>query len=519
MTDYDAVIIGAGHNGLVCAGYLAKAGKKVLVVDGRTAPGGCASTREFTPGFQVSDCAQWLSQFDQSIIKDLDLKGAGLKIGKPKATISLQPDSNHLVLDGDTITGAGVDSADQTAYRDFRNMVRRFAKLMTTLYRNRPPKLVEQNWNDRLTLMKLGLGLKLLGRERLRDLMRIVMINIYDVMNEHFGNASLKSTIALDAITGTNMGPRSPNTVYSYLHRATGEYLGQTGTTQVLGGMGALGQSLATAAEKQGATLRLGAAVTHILKTDDRVTGVALASGETISAKLVISSADPTTTFRDLLGYHQMEAGVAKRVEHYRSRSGTAKLHLALSALPSFKGLTEAQLTERLVITPSMDGMETALNPMKYRELSDLHTFDISIPTLEDPALAPAGQHVLSAIVHYVPYAPDIGWEAGKPQLLKQLLRELEAFAPGISELVIASDLAVPSDLEASHGMTGGSWHHGELSIDQALMMRPFPGSTQYATAVSGLYLCGAGAHPGGGLQGLPGRNAAKEILKQGALS
>ena len=214
-----------------------------------------------------------------------------------------------------------------------------------------------------------------------------------------------------------------------------------------------------------------------------------------------------------------MEAGVAKRVEHYRSRSGTAKLHLALSALPSFKGLTEAQLTERLVITPSMDGIETALIPMKYRELSDLHTFDISIPTLEDPALAPAGQHVLSAIVHYVPYAPDIGWEAGKPQLLKQLLRELEAFAPGISELVIASDLAVPSDLEASHGMTGGSWHHGELSIDQALMMRPFPGSTQYATAVSGLYLCGAGAHPGGGLQGLPGRNAAKEILKQGALS
>ncbi len=519
MTDYDAVIIGAGHNGLVCAGYLAKAGKKVLVVDGRTAPGGCASTREFTPGFQVSDCAQWLSQFDQSIIKYLDLKGAGLKIGKPKATISLQPDSNHLVLDGDSISGAGVDSADQTAYRDFRNMVRHFAKLMTTLYRSRPPKLVEQNWTDRLTLMKLGLGLKLLGRERLRDLMRVVMINIYDVMNEHFANASLKSTIALDAITGTNMGPRSPNTVYSYLHRATGEYLGQTGTTQVLGGMGALGQSLATAAEKQGATLRLGAAVTRILKTDDRVTGVALASGETVSAKLVISSADPTTTFRDLLGYHQMETGVAKRVEHYRSRSGTAKLHLALSALPSFKGLTEAQLTERLVITPSMDGMETALNPMKYRELSDLHTFDISIPTLEDPALAPAGQHVLSAIVHYVPYATDIGWEAGKPLLLSQLLRELETFAPGISELVIASDLAVPSDLEASHGMTGGSWHHGELSIDQALMMRPFPGSTQYATAVSGLYLCGAGAHPGGGLQGLPGRNAAKEILKQGALS
>jgi phytoene dehydrogenase-like protein len=348
--------------------------------------------------------------------------------------------------------------------------------------------------------------------------MRIVMINIYDVMNEHFSHAALKSTIALDAVTGTNMGPRSPNTVYSYLHRATGEHLGQTGTTQVLGGMGAFGQSLATAAEKCGAKIQLGSSVTTIAKTDDRVTGVTLDSGEQISAKLVISSADPSTTFRRLLGYHQMEAGMAKRVECYRSRSGTAKLHLALSGLPSFTGLSETQLTERLVITPPMDGMETALNPMKYRELSDLHIFDISIPTIEDPGLAPQGQHSLTAIVHYVPYAPDIGWEAGKPQLINQLISELEGYAPGIGALVTTSELVVPSDFEASHGMTGGSWHHGELSIDQALMMRPFPGSTQYATAVEGLYLCGAGAHPGGGLQGLPGRNAAKEILKRGAL-
>ena len=164
MTDYDAVIIGAGHNGLVCASYLAKAGKQVLVVDGRHEPGGCASTREFTPGFNISDCAQWLSQFDHSIVKDLDLKGAGLRLGKAKATISLQPDNDHLILDGDHVTGAGIDAVDQAAYRDFRKMVRSFAKLMTTLYRSRPPKLVEQNWTDRLTLMKLGLRLKLLGR-------------------------------------------------------------------------------------------------------------------------------------------------------------------------------------------------------------------------------------------------------------------------------------------------------------------------------------------------------------------
>ena len=519
MTDYDAVVIGAGHNGLICATYLAKAGHRVLVLDGRSEPGGCASTREFTAGFKVSDCAQWFSQFDRSITKDLNLHGAGLKLSDTKTTISLQPDGNHLTLDGDHIAGAGVDPVDQAAYREFRKMMRRFAKLMTHLYRGRPPKLVEHNWRDRFTLMKLGLGLKMMGREYMRDIMRIVMINIYDVMNEHFKHDALKSTIALDAVTGTNMGPRSPNTVYSYLHRVTGEYLSQTGTTQVIGGMGALGTVLAEVATKQGAALRLDSPVKSITKTDDRVSGVTLASGEAISAKLVISSADPKTTFCDLLGYDQMEVGMARRVEHYRSRSGTAKLHLALSALPQFVGLTDSQLAERLVITPSMDGMERALNPMKYNEISTQHIFDISIPSVADASLAPADQHVLTAIVHYVPYAPDLGWEAARPQLLAQLLAELEAYAPGIGSLVTASELIVPSDLEASHGMTGGNWNHGELSIDQALMMRPFPGSTQYATAVDGLYLCGAGAHPGGGLQGLPGRNAAKEILKRGALS
>ena len=519
MTDYDAVIIGAGHNGLICANYLAKAGHRVLVVDGRSTPGGCASTREFAEGFRVSDCAQWLSQFDKRILKDLDLKSAGLKLGKAKRTVSLQGSGDHLVLDGDTISGAGTDAVDQAAYSDFKKMVRSFAKLMSPLYRSRPPKLVEQNWTDRLTLMKLGLGLKLLGRDRMRDLMRIVMINIYDVMNEHFKHDAIKAAIALDAVSGTNMGPRSPNTVYSYLHRATGEHLSDSGITQVMGGMGSFGAALAKAAEQRGVTLQLGTAVTAITKTGDRVSGVQMASGQSISAKLVISSADPTTTFRDLLGYRQMEAGMAKRVEHYRARSGTAKLHLALSGLPSFSGLDPAQLTERLIVTPSMDGMETALNPMKYRELSDSHLLDISIPSIEDASLAPAGQHVLSAIVHYVPYQPAIGWDAARPQVLAQLIRELEVFAPGIGALVVASELVVPSDLEASHGVTGGSWHHGELSIDQALMMRPFPGSTQYATAVNGLYLCGAGAHPGGGVQGLPGHNAAKEILKRGALS
>jgi len=519
MTDYDAIIIGAGHNGLICGAYLAKAGKRVLVVDGREQPGGCASTRELAPGFRLSDCAQWLQQFDDTIVRDLGLKSAGLKLGAGKRTIALQADGDHLTLDGDLLRGAGIGTKDQVTFQSFRQQIDVFSKLMLKLYRNRAPKLVDADWSDRMTLMKLGLGLKLMGKENMQDLMRIALINIYDVMNENFDHEGLKAALALDAITGTNMGPRSPNTVYTYLHRAMGGQLQAGGVAQVMGGMGALGEALQAAAERCGAKVQLGCAVEKIVKEGDRVTGVSLADGSALTAKVVISSADPTTTFRDLLGYEHLETGMARRVAQYRTRSGTAKLHLALSGLPAFTGLDAKALSQRLVIAPTMDAIESAFNPMKYAECGPSQVFDISIPSVEDSSLAPEGQHVLTALVHYLPYAPDGGWEAHRQATLDNLMRQLEAYAPGLGGQVVASELLVPPDLEAAYGMAGGNWHHGELSIDQALMMRPFPGSTQYRTAVEGLYLCGAGAHPGGSLMGLPGRNAAQEISKQGVLA
>ena len=519
MTDYDAIVIGAGHNGLICASYLAKAKHKVLVIDSRPVPGGCASTREFAENYRVSDCAQWLSQLDKTIVSDLQLSDAGLVLSSPKSTISLQPDASHVTFDGDTVTGTSIDNEDVTAYRSFRLQMRRFAKVLATLYNGRPPKLVEKNWTDRITLLKLGLGLKLLGKSHMQDLMRLALINIYDVMNEYFKNPALKSAIALDAVTGSNMGPRSPNTVFSYLHKVTGEFLSDSGTRQVMGGMGALGTALASSAEAAGVEIKLGCAVKAIKKTGHAVSGIELVDGTLLSSKIVVSSADPTTTFKSMLGYAQMEAGMAKRAELYRNRCGTAKLHIALKALPTFTGLNQAQLSQRLIITPPMDGMETALNPMKYDEISDQHLFDISIPSIDDPSLSPEGHHVLSALVHYVPFSPKMGWDEARQLLTDQLIDEISAYAPDLKSLAVASELVTPADFEKTHHVTGGSWHHGELSIDQVLMMRPFPGSTQYKTAVEGLYLCGAGAHPGGGLLGLPGRNAAKEIIKGGALA
>ena len=388
--------------------------------------------------------------------------------------------------------------------------------------------MVEANWADRMTLLSLGLGLKMMSRRNMQDMMRLVLINIYDVMNEHFDHDGLKAAIALDAITGTNMGPRSPNTVFTYIHRMVGEALGNRGVSQVMGGMGRLGDALLSAAQAQGVEVRLGETVSRIVKIGDRVTGVELSSGDILEASAVVSSADPKTTYRDLLGYRHIEAGQARRVEQYRTRSGTGKLHLALSGLPSFSGVSAEDHSQRLIIAPSMDAMETGLNPIKYKELTSQHVFDISIPSIEDPALVPVGQHMLTALVHYVPYELKTGWdgndsnggaESAREQLLESLLQQLEAYAPGLRDFIIASEVVVPEDFEASHGMTGGNWHHGELSIDQALMMRPFPGSTQYTGSVEGLYLCGAGSHPGGSLMGLAGKNAAEEILKQGVLS
>ena len=519
MTDYDAVIIGAGHNGLICGAYLAKAGKQVLVVDGRDQPGGCASTRELAAGFHISDCAQWLYQFDDDIVRDLGLQAAGLTVGRAKHTVALQSDGDHLSIDGDLLRGAGIEAKDQAAYPLFRQQMNVFAKLMLKLYRGRAPKLVEANWTDRLTLMKLGLGLKLMGKGNMQDLMRLVLINIYDVMNENFDHQGLKGGLALDAITGTGMGPRSPNTVFTYLHRALGHQLQASGVVQVMGGMGALGESLKSAAEASGATVRMGCRVEQIVKEGDRVCGVVLADGSTVPTKAVVSSADPTTTFADLLGYQHLETGMARRVAQYRTRSGTAKLHLALSGLPTVTGLDNDALSQRLVIAPSMESIELAWNPIKYAECGHHHIFDISIPSIEDPSLAPNGQHVLTALIHYLPYEPQGGWDAHRQTVLDNLIEQLEAYAPGLKAQIVASELLVPPDFEAAYGMKGGNWHHGELSIDQALMMRPFPGSSQYSTAVPGLFLCGAGAHPGGSLMGLPGRNAAREILKQGVLA
>lgn len=517
MSGFDTIVIGAGHNGLVCAWRLARAGQRVLVLEAADSPGGCARTREFAPGYRVSACAQFLGQFSRPLAQSMDLARHGLRfVAEAIPTTCLDGAGGAVTLSGD---GASLVSAeDAAAYAAFRARLGRYAARLAPILQETPPRLGTSGRADLLRLARLGWQVRGLGRDAMRDLLRIVGMNVHDLVEECFASPVVRGAVAFDAVLGADAAPRSPGTVLNLLARmATERMAGATGLAQVEGGMGALGAALAGAARQAGAELRLGVRVARVLVANDRASGVALADGTEIAANRVVSSADPRRTFFELLGTAHLDTLFVRRVKHFRCRGAAGRLHLALRAAPAFRGLPEGALGHRLLIAPSPEAIELAYNPAKYGELPEHPVFEISIPTARDKGLAPAGHHVLSATVQYLPYAPRGGWETLKSGCLAGLIAALGRHAPGLPELVVAAELLTPPDLEAEFGMTGGHWHHGELAMDQFYFTRPFPGATQYSTPLAGLYLCGSGTHPGGGLTGLPGGNAAAEILRHAA--
>ncbi|MDG1782477.1 MAG: NAD(P)/FAD-dependent oxidoreductase [Porticoccaceae bacterium] len=514
---YDVIVVGGGHNGLVCATYLAKAGRKVLVLEANAALGGASATSEFSDQFSVSSCAHWLFQLNPEVASDMGLKGHGLELAaRDLNTIALAEDGNHLTIGVNTLEGAGVTDEDRKAFAAFNKQILKFSKLLSGAFNRRAPKLVEGNLTDRITLAKLGLGIKMLGKTDMSDLMRLALINIYDVMEENFENDLLKAAISLDSLLGSHMGPRSPNTVYGYLYRRMGDIYGFNGPAVVRGGMGAVGEALGNAAKTAGVDIEVSAAVSKINVDVDRATGVTLADGRVVDADMVVSNADPKTTFNKLVGLTNIETGVARRVKTIRMKGDAAKLHIALDGLPDFTGLTKDQMGQRLLIAPTMDYIELAFNACKYGEYSKAPAMDISIPTIHDPSLAPDGKHVMSVIVQFAPYELEGGWESHKDNFKNLIIDRIADYAPNLKDKIIASELLTPADLEDRFHIHGGHWHHGEISLDQILTMRPFPGASQYGTSVDGLFLCSAGTHPGGGVMGLAGHNAAKEIIKRG---
>jgi phytoene dehydrogenase-like protein len=524
MSQMDSVIIiGAGHNGLVCAAYLARAGHKVTVLEAAGQVGGLAATREFAPGFRAS-CAHLLYLLDQDIRKELALDSHGLSLAASGLkTIALDAGGEHLSIDADSVAGPGVSAADQAGYREYRRFMGKFAAVIGKLHNQLPPRLTQER-GDLLALGKLALKIRMLGRDDMREFLRIAGINIFDVLQENFDNPLLKGALSLDAVLGTNSGPRSNNSVFTALHRLSGNMGGGNGAGNSAskglgalalpaGGLGAVTEALAAAARKAGAEIRTGCTVERILLDGGRVAGVRLVGGEEVRAATVVSNADPKTTIMDLLGARHVEAGFARRIVNFRSKGNAAKLHLALDALPDFRGLSADQLGHRLVIAPTLEYVERAFNHSKYGEYSTKPVAEIIIPTVRDPSLAPNGKHVLSAVVQFAPRTLKSGWNEGKSAFTSVVFDLLAAYAPDIREKTLATELLTPEDLEREFRVTGGHWHHGELSLDQFLMMRPAPKSARYRTPVEGLYFCSAGAHPGGGVMGSAGRNAARAVL------
>jgi phytoene dehydrogenase-like protein len=517
--NYDCIVIGGGHNGLVCATYLARSGRSVLVLEAANQLGGAAITREFAPGFRVSACAHLLHLMPGSLIRDLGLDCRGLKLAAARMpTTAIAPDAPPLPIDPDNSTALAARSgADAAAFPAYHSRLRRLTEALQPVLETAPPRLGTDCWQDRLSWLRIGWRIRRLGRRDMRELLRIGGMCVQDLLDEYFETPLLKGALGFDAVLGTNAGPRSPGSVFPLLYRMAAEAQGGRALAQPLGGLGALSNALAGAATAAGVAIRTGTLVERIMVRDDRAAGVVLHSGEQISAANVISNADPTTTFLQLLGGEYLDTGFVRRIAHLRAHGVTAKLHLALNRLPRFTGLADGALIGRLLLSPSLDYIERAFNHAKYGEFSSAPIIEITVPTVNDPALAPAGKHVLSAVVQYAPYQLAAGWPYERARFTDLLIDMLERCAPGLHAIFEAAELLIPPDIEREFRISGGHWHHAELALDQFFIVRPVPGTAQYLTPVGGLYLCGAGSHPGGGVMGIAGRNAARALIREAA--
>ena len=523
MAAWDAIVVGAGHNGLVAAARLAKAGCRVLVLERRAEPGGIAATGDFAPGYRASTCAPEDARLAPDVAAELALERHGLEwLPCDPVLFAPRPDGEALVLWRDPARSAEeiarLSAADARRWPAFVALLTRLADVVGGLARALPPDLPEVSLADLRALLPVAGPLRRLGRRRLAELLRVLPMSASDLLDEWFESDALKAALAASAVRDVTWGPKEAGTAYTLLLAWSLSDAGLFRSAGIVrGGQGALARALAAAARAAGAELRTQAAVARIRIASGRATGVVLEGGEEIEARAVVSSADPRTTFLELCEPRLLPASFVRHARHVKYRGSTARIHLALAGLPDFvaQGEGTSRLAGAILIAPGVGYIQRAYEAVKYGEFSARPWLDLRIPTLADPGLAPAGRHVLSLTAKYAPYRLRQGsWAERRDAFAAAAEDVLAEFAPKLADLVLHREVLVPPDIEARFGAPEGSLTHGEMTLDQFFHMRPIPGYARYRGPFAGLYLCGAGCHPGGVLSGLPGRNAAREILR-----
>lgn len=519
---YDAVVIGGGHNGLAAAAYLARAGRKVLVLERRHVLGGAAVTEEVFPGFHFSVCSYVVSLLRPEIIRDLDLPRHGLEILPLDGTFTPMPNGDYLWRMSDhSRTRREIyrhSPVDAEAYDEYARAMVDMARFVKPILSMVPPDPLSFDLGGFSQLYSMARRFQALSRESQHNLVQLMTMSAADMLDQWFETDVLKATMSASGIIGTFLGVRSPGTAYVLLHHYMGEIDGafrSWGFSR--GGTGAISMAIAGAAREAGVEIRTRAGIERIKVKDGRACGVVIEGGEEVAASVVLSSVDANRTFLKLVEPGALEASFLEDVRRYKFRGSSGKVNLALDALPDFKCLAGpgAHLRGAISISPSIEYMERAYDDAKYGDFSRRPYVDIVIPTLTDPSVAPPGKHIMSCFVQYAPYKLREGtWDEKREAFGDTVVNTICEHAPNLKDIILHRQVLTPLDLEREWGLTEGNIFQGELSLEQLFFLRPVPGWARYRTPIRNLYMCGSATHPGGGIMAAPGRLGALEILK-----
>lgn len=523
---YDAVIIGGGHNGLTCAGYLARAGMKVAVAERRHIVGGACVTEEFFPGFRNSSCSYLVGLLAPEVIADLELHRHGLDIlERAGGTLSVLPDGGSIELLADRAAVmaqlAETSPSDADAYAELSGLLDVSATVMRAIARERPPEMTG-GWGQLLRTGKVGLHLRHLSATQRADFAALMLKSLGDFLDERFANEAFKGVYGFKGLVGNMVSPYAIGSAYVLLHHVFGEVNGKRGKWgQPRGGMGGITQAMQKSLEARGGEVWLGGGVREVIVEKGRAAGVALEDGTVLRAPIVASSVNPRLLFLKMLDTGLLDSAFVRRLNSWRCRSGTFRMNVALSELPDFTARPGREMQRHhagtIAISPSLPYLERAYDDARHRGWSRQPVISMCIPTAIEPGLAPEGRHIAGLFCqHFSPELPDgANWDDHRDEVAKLVIDTIGQYAPNFPGSVLGYKALTPLDLETEYGLVGGDIFHGEMHLDQLFSLRPAAGHAAYGSPIRGLFQCGSGTHPGGGVTGLPGMNAAREILKR----